>query len=292
MARHTSFGVGGPAEGFFTPATVGLLADFIRWAKKAGVPYRIIGGGTNLLASDGGIEGMVISLKALRDLKAEEGDVGIVTVRAMAGARLQVFCQYAARNGLEGMNFAVGIPGTIGGGIMMNAGTGGRSMADALISVTIMDANGDVHDIGRENFEVGYRSFFWNPCLAASEVPGAVLLAGTFQLRKGRREARELRMEARERLLDRRRKQPIGLPSAGCFFKNPPTGPGAGELIDRAGLKGRRIGDAEVSTKHANFIVNRGNASSMDILELAGLVQRSVFRKFGTDLEPEVRIIE
>ncbi len=292
MARHTSFQVGGPAEGFFTPSSVALLAGFIRWARKSGIPYRVIGGGTNLLASDRGLEGMVISLKALRDLKAEEGDVGTVTVRAMAGARLKVFCQYAARNGWEGMNFAVGIPGTVGGGIMMNAGTGGISMADALISVTILDANGVVHDIGRENFRSGYRSFFWNSSGAAPDGQRAVLLAGTFQLRKGLREAWVLRTEAKERLQERRRKQPIRLPSAGCFFKNPPAGPGAGELIDRAGLKGRRIGDAEVSPKHANFIVNRGNASSLDILELAGVVQDAVFREFGIDLEPEVRVIE
>lgn len=290
MARHTSFRVGGPAEAFFTPPSTALLANFVGWAGKAGIPYRIIGDGTNLLAPDSGIEGVVINLKHLRKIEviAENAASADVTLRIMAGVRLKVFCQFAARNGLKGMAFALGIPGTVGGGMMMNAGTRDGSMADVLVSATVMDAAGAIHEISEKDFRFGYRFFSWESAAAGEK---AILLAGAFQLQKRCRDARMLRKEARDRLCDRRRKQPIGQPSAGCFFRNPPDGPGAGALIDRAGLKGMRIGGAEVSAKHANFIVNRENATSSDILALAAAVRGAVRQKFGVDLEPEVRII-
>ena len=146
MARHTSFRVGGPAEAFFTPPSTALLADFVRWAEKAGIPYRIIGDGTNLLAPDSGIDGVVIHLKHLRKIEenSKEAASAAVTLRVMAGVRLKVFCQFAARNGLKGMAFALGIPGTVGGGMMMNAGTRDGSMADVLVSATVLDAAGAI----------------------------------------------------------------------------------------------------------------------------------------------------
>ncbi|MFW6331709.1 MAG: UDP-N-acetylmuramate dehydrogenase [Thermodesulfobacteriota bacterium] len=290
MARHTSFRVGGPAEVFFTPPSTVLLADFVQWAGKAGIPYRIIGDGTNLLAPDRGVAGVVINLRHFRKIEyvAEDAASATVTLRVLAGVRLKVFCQFAARNGLEGMAFALGIPGTVGGGMMMNAGTQDGSMADVLVSATVMDSAGRIREIAGKDFRFGYRSFSWESSPAGEK---AILLAGTFQLQKGGRDARMLRKQARDRLCDRRRKQPIGLPSGGCFFRNPSEGPGAGALIDRAGLKGMRIGGAEVSAKHANFIVNRKGATSSDILALAAAVRDTVHRKFGVDLKPEVCII-
>jgi UDP-N-acetylmuramate dehydrogenase len=290
MARHTSFRVGGPVEAFFTPPSAVHLADFVRWAAKAGIRYRVIGDGTNLLASDSGVEGVVINLRHFRHIEevAEDAASSTVTLRVMAGVRLKVFCQFAARNGLKGMAFALGIPGTVGGGMMMNAGTQEGSMAGVLVSATVMDSAGRIREIHGKDFRFGYRSFSWESSAAGEK---AILLAGAFQLQKGGRDARMLRKQARDRLCDRRRKQPIGIPSAGCFFRNPPEGPGAGALIDRAGLKGMRIGGAEVSDKHANFIVNRKGATASDILALAAAVRDAVRRKFGVDLVPEVHII-
>lgn len=296
MARHTSFRVGGPVEAFATPPTAEALAELIRWAQEEAIPCRIIGGGTNLLVADRGIRGIVVSLKLFREIAIVQRKDEIVWVRAMAGTSLKVFCQYAARNGMDGMQFALGIPGTVGGGIMMNAGASRGSMADVLSGISVMDSSGAIHDLKPKDFRHGYRSFSWDfpaaPGSGPREAGRAVLLAGTFRLELGQRDARILREEAKNRLMDRMAKQPVGMPSAGCFFKNPRNGSGAGELIDRAGLKGSRVGDAEVSPKHANFIVNRGRASGADILALAGKVRETVHQKFGVCLEPEVRVLE
>jgi UDP-N-acetylmuramate dehydrogenase len=290
MSRHTSFRAGGPAEAFVFCRNLPMMADLLKWATEKGTPCRIIGSGTNLLVNDEGIPGITAVLDGpLRDIRIEEEKGDTVIVRVMAGARMSSLCRFAIKNRLEGMTFALGIPGTAGGGIIMNAGTAYGAVSDVLESVTFLRPGGRIEQVARDHLNFSYRSFIWKGHDGVNGEP-PVILAGRFRLKKSDSSPDALKMEARRIIKARHAKQPIGFPSAGCFFKNPP-GKSAGWLIDQAGLKGVRIGGAEVSECHANFIINREKAASADILALAGLVKETVFKKFGVCLEPEVRII-
>jgi UDP-N-acetylmuramate dehydrogenase len=290
MSKYTSFQVGGPAKIFAAPDSINDLQHLIKLAIEKKWPYMIIGAGTNLLVKDKGIQAVVIHLKnCLTKITITKTVNNDVFVTAMAGAYLSSLCNFAINNGLERMNFALGIPGTVGGAILMNAGTTHGSIADVLTTLTVLDKDGNKKDLNRENIHLDYRSLTWDNHIIDACNNSPVILDGCFKLHCGDRNT--LKKQAEAILLARKKQQPTHLPSAGCFFKNPQSGKTAGELIEMAGLKGTVKGSAQISSKHANFIVNQGNASASDILELVLLVQERVSKMFNQVLIPEVIIV-
>jgi len=290
MSRHTYFRVGGPAEAFIVPENIKQLTEIISWSRDKGIPYIVIGDGSNLLIKDNGIPGIVILLtKCLDKIVFSGKEKEPVLVTAMAGVRTQTLCRFAIREGLSGLNFALGIPGTVGGAIMMNAGTSYGSVSDILDSVNVMISSGALLKITKEEMAFSYRKLSWNNNLTNRCEGAPIIIDGSFRLCLS--DPVLLEKEAGKILKKRRENQPAEMPSAGCFFKNPPAGKTAGQLIDMAGLKGARIGGAEISAKHANYIINTGNASASDILDLLQLVQKKVFDRFNITLEPEVKIV-
>ncbi len=290
MSRHTSLRVGGPAEAFVIPENIEALKGLIKWSWQKKIPYLIVGDGTNLLVKDSGINGIVVVLtKCLKTITQTGTGTDGVIVTAMAGARLRNLCSFALERGLEGINFAVGIPGTIGGGIMMNAGTAHGAMESALESINVLLPTGRSRRIKREKLNFSYRNLSLNNEKIDSCQGQPIVLDGCFCLRPS--DPEKLKKEARAILKTRKERQPTGLPSAGCFYKNPVSGKTAGELIELAGLKGKSIGGAEISSKHANFIVNRQRASAADFLALMELVEETVSKMFNIDLEREVKIV-
>jgi len=250
----------------------------------------VIGDGSNLLVKDNGIPGIVILLtKCLNKIVFSGKEKEPVLVTAMAGVRTQALCRFAIEEGLSGMNFALGIPGTVGGAIMMNAGTLYGSVSDILDSVNIMTSSGTMLKITKDEMAFSYRKLSWNKNLTGQSEGEPIIIDGCFRLSLS--DPALLKKEAGRILKKRRENQPAEKPSAGCFFKNPPAGKTAGQLIDMSGLKGTRIGGAEISVKHANYIINTGKASASDILELMQLIQKKVFDRFNINLEPEVKIV-
>ena len=290
MFRHTSLRVGGPAEAFVTPKNVEDLKMLVKWSWDRGLSFLIIGKGTNLLVKDNGIHGIAIALtKCLKKIDQADTNTDGVMVTAMAGVNLKTLCAYALKQGLEGMNFALGIPGTVGGGIIMNAGTSHGSMENVLKSIDVLLPTGDTRRIKKEALDFAYRKLSWNPELTDGHRDQTVILGGRFCLYPSDPEA--LKKSAREIIRMRKKGQPIGWPSAGCFFKNPASGKTAGQLIEMAGLKGKSVGGAEISSKHANFFINRHNASAADFLALMDLAEKVVLEKFNVHLEREVKIV-
>jgi len=290
MSKHTSLRVGGPAEAFVIPENIEDLKGLIKWSWQHKLPYLIVGDGTNLLVKDSGINGIVAVLTKCLKTIAQTGTVtdGVI-VTAMAGARLRNLCSFALERGLEGINFAVGIPGTIGGGIMMNAGTAHGAMESALESINVLLPTGRSQKIKREKLNFSYRNLSLNNERIDSYQGHPIVLDGCFCLRPS--DPEKLKKEAQAILKTRKERQPTGLPSAGCFYKNPAYGKTAGELIELTGLKGKSIGGAEISSKHANFIVNRQRASAADFLALMELVEETVSKMFDIDLEREVKVV-
>ena len=276
MSRHTTFRVGGPADVMFLPESEEQVVQALSLAREAQVPVIIIGNGSNLVVRDGGIRGLVIALG--------EGMAAIArvehTVSALAGASLARVSAYAQVSGLSGLEFASGIPGTLGGGCAMNAGAYGGQLSDVLIDARVL-LNGELRTLTAEAMQMGYRT-----SLPLRE--GGVVLSARFALTPDDPEAIAARM--RDLNARRRDKQPLDRPSAGSTFKRP-EGYFAGALIEQAGLKGRRVGGAQVSEKHAGFIVNVGDATAADILALIGVVQDEVEARFGVRLETEVRVL-
>lgn len=291
MARHTYIKVGGPAEAFVTPAAEAELVTAIRLAHENRLPYTVIGGGTNLLVKDGGIRGMVISTGDCLTGITQSWETGDdVLIAAMAGTPLAAVCRYAVGEALAGMNFALGIPGTLGGAIKMNAGTHLGQIASALSRLTILQSDGQMREFSANDVTFGYRSLSFPANLTAAEKQWPpIIRSGTFLLKKT--DGIRLKAERDSILKERRAKQPLDQPSAGCFFKNPDAVESAGMLIDLAGLKGTSVGDARISEKHGNFFINAGNASADDFLSLMDKAQNLVAAKFGIKLEPEVQIV-
>ncbi|MBU0988183.1 MAG: UDP-N-acetylmuramate dehydrogenase [Proteobacteria bacterium] len=290
MSRHTSLRVGGPAEAFVVPETLEALKALIQWAWSKGIPCRIVGDGTNLLVKDNGIRGITVVLtKCLKKISHTQKTAKKIIVAAMAGARIQALCRYAIDHGLAGLNFALGIPGTVGGGIVMNAGTSYGWMESVLNAVTVLLPTGETRKIPRERLEFSYRRLSWDLGEDQAYRDQAVVVEGFFCLEPS--DPQKLKQAAAQILTARRQSQPLDLPNAGCFFKNPASGTPAGKLIDLAGLKGKSIGGAQVSTKHANFFVNTGHASAADFLALTELVRKTVSAKFNIDLQSEVKIV-
>jgi UDP-N-acetylmuramate dehydrogenase len=287
LGKHTSFGVGGPASALVKALTVKGLSDLVRWTGEKNLPYFVLGKGTNLLVRDKGISGVVIRLSGDFNLMEEEAANDGVLIRAGAGVMLAKLCFYAVKNGLEGLNFGVGIPGTVGGAILMNAGTHEGCVADSIREVRVMDNLGTEQRLAAGKIAWGYRTM--DHGLESKPGRPVILTGGSFLTRPADPEV--LQKQAKEHLERRKATQPQGVRSAGSFFKNPPDGPSAGALIDEAGLKGKTIGGAMVSTVHANWIVNTGKATASEILALMELVQEEVLNKHGVSLEPEVKIV-
>ena len=290
MSKHTYFRIGGPVDAFVVPQRRKDLIDLIIWAGQRQQPYIVIGDGTNLLVRDAGIRGLVIALaKCLNKISRLDKGNDTTIICAMAGARLQALCKYAIESGLEGMNFAIGIPGTVGGGIKMNAGTAAGSMEGVLISIEVMLPDGERLTIDRDQLVFRYRNLSLKNGVPHGDLEKTIILEGHFQLRPS--DARVLKKEAQEMWNKRRMEQPSNHASAGCFFKNPVSGKTAGELIELAGLKGKRVGGAEVSCKHANFIINADNATAAEVMALMEIVQETVSQTFNIELKPEVKIV-
>lgn len=275
MKNHTTFRIGGPAEIFVTPGSIGEVRDIIAVCRKQAVPYYVMGNGSNLLVSDRGYEGVIIQIfKEMNEIRIE-GD----TVAAQAGALLSAIANRALEEGLAGFEFASGIPGTLGGACIMNAGAYGGEMKDVVREVTLLTPEGEIRDVPGEQMEFGYRT-----SMAART--GAVILAARIQLRRDDQEAIRARMEElREKRVS---KQPLEYPSAGSTFKRP-EGYFAGKLIQDAGLRGFTVGKAQVSEKHCGFVVNKGQATAADVAELMRRVSDKVEEQFGVRLEPEVK---
>lgn len=280
MDRHTSIGVGGGADALVFPESVAELGKLVAMMRAEGIPVFFVGNGTNLIVRDDGFRGAIISTKGLRSVRVEGRGEDRAAVLAEAGASLAEVVALTTREALTGMEFCAGIPGSVGGGIRMNAGAYGSELKDVIESVSLLDGEGNIQSCGREALQFQYRN------LALPE--GSCVAGGVFVLARGSREAVEGRI--REILRTRTGKHPLDYRNAGSIFKNPKGMP-AGKIIDDAGLKGARIGGAQVSEKHGNFIVNLGSATAKDIIGLIGLVQKKVLETTGIALEPEVKII-
>jgi len=277
MARHTSLKVGGPAEVMVFPSKPEALHEVLRSAKAVKAPVFFLGGGTNLLVKDGGIGGLVIKLSRFNQIQ-EQKDGGRIYVEA--GVPCPRLIRFSLEKGLSGLEFTYGIPGTLGGVIVMNAGTPEGEIAQVVERVRVMTPGGEIVEIERDEIEFGYRS---------SRLPPGIVLGGWLKLKKAKRGEIQERID---RYMKRRNAtQPIHLPNAGSIFKNPPGDDHAGRLIESAGLKGTRLGDAQISDKHANFIVNRGKATARDVLRLIKLIGRTVEEQTGIALELEIRIV-
>ena len=277
MSRHTTFRVGGPADFFVTPKAKEEVRDVIRICKEAGMPYYIIGNGSNLLVSDAGYRGVIVQIyKEMNEVKVE-GDL----VKAQAGALLSGIAAKALGAELSGFEFASGIPGTIGGACVMNAGAYGGEMKDVLESVTVLTGEGKIIELGRNELELGYRT-------SVIAKKGYIVLGAVLKLERGDGEKIKTYMdELKEKRVT---KQPLEYPSAGSTFKRP-EGYFAGKLIMDAGLRGYQVGDAQVSEKHCGFVINKGNATAADVLTLIENVREKVQEQFGVTLEPEVKFL-
>lgn len=288
MSLHTSFRTGGPADIFVLPDTIELACEIIMEAEKKGIPVFMTGDGTNLVVSDSGIRGLVMSLNSIpSDLSYEEKPDGTVLVSAHAGVKTRSICRTAIENGFSGMNFALGIPGTIGGNVAMNAGTHLGAIGDVVHSLRIFQGDGKVKDLLRKDMSFSYRKL---DCHFLPENKKHPVITGvTLSLFKGDKEV--IYKEAKAILQKRTASQPISMPNAGCIFKNPEGMDPAGKLIDMAGLKGKTRGGAMISDVHANFITNTGNAKSADIFFLVELAKKEVFRLFKIELETEVKFV-
>jgi len=277
MAKHTSFRIGGPVEVMAFPKTPEELSEILKQSALLDCKPAILGAGTNILAPDAGIEGLVICLKDYLDTLEQ---LDATHIRISAGVSMARAASYAANLGLSGLEFAHGIPGSVGGGVYMNAGAYGGGICPVCTEVEIMDINGNTRVLTGDEMQFSYRH-------SRLEDEGGIVLRATFALMpKPTEEIRAVMQDLMER---RRSSQPLDLPSAGSAFKRP-VGGYAAALIDQAGLKGHRIGGAAVSEKHAGFVVNLGGATAQNVKDLLNDVSRKVFETTGIQLEPEIRI--
>ena len=277
MSLHTTFRIGGPADLFVTPGSIQAVADSIRICKETQTPYAVIGNGSNLLVSDTGYRGVIIQIGRNLNQVSVNGE----EIRAQAGAMLSVIAKTALSESLTGFEFASGIPGTLGGAAVMNAGAYGGEMKDVLTEATVLTREGEIRTVPAGKLEMGYRT-----SLAAKN--GWIILEAVLKFQKGDAEAIRGRME--ELKMQRVTKQPLDLPSAGSTFKRP-EGYFAGKLIMDAGLCGFTVGGAQISEKHCGFVVNKGGATAEDVRNLICAVQKKVQEDAGVKLEPEVKFL-
>ncbi len=277
MKNHSSFKIGGPADFLVLPEKMEEIAGTVRNLKKENIPYMIIGNASNLLIRDKGIRGVVIKLGESYNQVTIEG----TTVTAESGILLSRLAKRIAKASLKGFEFASGIPGSLGGAVFMNAGAYGGEMKDVVTLVRALNDHGDVVTFSNQELQMGYRS-------SILQEKHYAVLEVVMELETGNSE--EIYAKIQELDYQRTTKQPINLPSAGSVFKRP-EGYFAGKLIQDSGLKGCRVGGAEVSTLHCGFIVNQGGATAQDVMDLVGKVQKTVKEKYGVDLQRELRII-
>ena len=280
MAKHTSFRVGGPAKRMAFPATQEQLVLLLNAAEKCGARPLVIGNGTNLLVVDEGLDRLVVDTSAGLKAIAMDAESGLIT--ADAGVTLASLAEFACRESLTGLEFAHGIPGTVGGAVCMNAGAYDGEMKQVVECVSVLFPGEGIRTIPCAEMDFGYRRSL------LTDHPDAVVLSAVFRLQKGEKDAIRARMN--ELMGRRKASQPLEYPSAGSTFKRP-VGYFAGTLIEQCGLKGFTVGGAQVSEKHAGFVINRGGASCADVLSVIGQVQQRVLQATGVELEPEVKII-
>lgn len=281
LSRFTSFKIGGPADIMVEPAGRHDLSRLLMYLDDEKIPRIILGAGTNVLFHDAGFRGVVVRTKSLNRMDFQSDTVGVATVIVAAGVPLPRLVNRAGEFGWTGLEDLWGIPGAFGGAVVTNAGAGQVSMSDPLVTIRLLSDRGEPITLNKQDFHSGYRSM---------EIPPrSVVVEGVLQLTRGRSQAIEARVAAaRER---RQNRQPSGVASAGCVFKNPSPEQTAGLIIDRLGFKGMSVGDAEVSDVHANFIVNRGKARAADVLELVETIRTRVREEEGLELVLEIRVI-
>lgn len=277
MSRHTTFRIGGPAELFLVPKSTEEIAGIFKICREEGIPWFVLGNGSNLLVSDKGYQGVVIQLyKGFGEVKVQG-----CQITAQAGALLSQIAAAAREESLTGFEFAGGIPGTLGGAVVMNAGAYGGEMKDVIKEVTVLTRKGEIRTLQAEELAMGYRT-------SAIKEAGYIVLSAVLSLEKGDKEQIKARMQELAGM--RSSKQPLQYPSAGSTFKRP-EGYFAGKLIMDSGLRGYQVGGAQVSEKHCGFVINTGNATARDVRNLMADVQRIVEEKYGVKLEPEVKFL-
>lgn len=277
LRHHTTFKIGGPADLFVEPTTMAELSFALRTIHEFDVPVTIIGCGSNILVKDGGIRGAVVSVRHMTQIMDCNDNVLCIG----SGYMLKDASEFAWENGLTGLEFAIGIPGTLGGAVFMNAGAYDGEMSHVVTAVRAVDFQGNIKEYDASHLDFGYRHSVFHD---NHEVIGEVIMT----LKSGDKNVIKARMD--ELTEKRESKQPLEFASAGSTFKRPP-GYFAGTLIEQTGLKGLSVGDAQVSHKHAGFVINTGSASAKDVLDLIAEVQRRVYDQHGVHLEPEVRMI-
>ena len=275
LSRHSTYRIGGPARHHFTPSTQEAVAGALVWAKEHGVPWLILGLGSNVLIRDGGWPGLVIKIgKGLDQLSHRVG-----TWKAGGGLPIPILARRTAEEGFAGIHRLIGVPGTVGGGVYMNAGAHGNDFASVLVSATVVQPTGVITEVPQAKIPFSYRR---------SGLGDGVVLGCVLKLEK--EDPARLKTEIAELLRRRKAGTPFDQPCCGSVFRNP-TESTAGRLIDQCGLKGRKVGGAEISRLHANYIVNKGNASADDVLKLIDIARTAVFKDFGVELELEVKVL-
>jgi UDP-N-acetylmuramate dehydrogenase len=273
MSLHTNWRIGGPARAMYWPRDLETCSRVLQKCRQNQIKTYFLGNGSNLLVSDQGLDGLVINTRELQQVSWQEDQV-----QAGSGVSLALLASQASRRGLQGMAFAIGIPGTVGGAVLMNAGAYGSAMSDIVTSVVALDESGEMHFLSAADLHYSYRH---------SYLQEKGWLIGQVNLTFQRGDQASIESQMNEYLQSRKEKQPLEYPNGGSVFKNP-TGQGAGRLIEAAGLKGLRVGDAQISLKHANFIVNLGEATAQDVLTLIKTVKETMQEKSGVQLDTEV----
>ncbi|MGN0339399.1 MAG: UDP-N-acetylmuramate dehydrogenase [Lachnospira sp.] len=277
MKNHTTFKIGGPAQYYVTPESVTQIQEVVSLCRNMNIPLHVIGNGSNILVGDDGVDGVVLALfNTFSDYEIKDN-----VITAQAGMSLIKLAVIALREGLTGLEFASGIPGSVGGAVYMNAGAYDGQMKDVVTSVTVLDEAGNIRILGRDELDMGYRT-------SAVAKNNMIVLQVVIELKSGDKEQIKARMNQLSEL--RKQKQPLEYPSAGSTFKRP-EGYFAGKLIADAGLKGYSIGGAAVSEKHAGFVVNMGGATAKDVVELTDYIKKRIMEQFGVTLELEIKRI-
>ena len=277
MKNHTTFKIGGPAQYYVTPESVTQIQEVVSLCRDMNIPLHVIGNGSNILVGDDGVDGVVLALfNTFSDYEIKDN-----VITAQAGMSLIKLAVIALREGLTGLEFASGIPGSVGGAVYMNAGAYDGQMKDVVTSVTVLDEAGNIRILGRDELDMGYRT-------SAVAKHNMIVLQVIIELKAGNKEQIKDRMNQLSEL--RKQKQPLEYPSAGSTFKRP-EGYFAGKLIADAGLKGYSIGGAAVSEKHAGFVVNMGGATAKDVVELTDYIKKRIIEQFGVTLELEIKKI-
>lgn len=280
LNRYTSIGVGGKADAVVFPKNVEELGQIAAYLNGHNISFCAVGNWTNLIVKDNGYRGVVLSLKGMQHLRYNVQDNSNVSLYAEAGVNLADLIKLCVKEGFTGMEFCAGIPGSVGGAVRMNAGAYGKEIKDVVGGITLIDHKGQAHDVHRETLRFTYRNL---------DLPeGAIITNTLFLLKRGN--PIEIKKQVREIMAQRKKKHPLEYRNAGSIFKNQKGTP-AGEIIEAVGLKGARIGDAEISEKHGNFIINLGHAKASDIMELIDIIKSKVLEEKAITLEIEVKII-